>query len=136
MEKEKGLLYFFSLYTLLLLFSCKKPPFNPGFKNIGGLVIGREFCASDVTQEYWLLDFTVYPNSPQIGDTLTIGGTSFSNVLKLKGLDPFFKQIGKKVSIDYKTITPNQVISNTCSNPSPTTYLLKELFIINQGEIR
>lgn len=124
------------IVTLLTSGSCNKPPFKPDYENIGGYVIGKENCNADINQDYWLLDFTVYPNSPKIGDTLILNGTTYTNVLKLKGLDQRLKQIGMRVSIDYKTISSNKIITSGCTVATPITYPLKELFIINQGEIR
>jgi len=121
---------------LLTSGSCKKPPFKPDYKNIGGYVIGKENCNADINQDYWLLDFTVYPNSPKIGDTLILNGTTYTNVLKLKGLDPRLKQVDMKVSIDYKIISSNKIITSGCTAATAITYPLKEIFIINQGEIR
>lgn len=122
--------------TVLFFGSCNKPPFKTDYENIGGYVISKETCNADETQDYWLLDFTVYPNSPKIGDTLVLNGITYTNVLKLKGLDPRLKQIGMRVSIDYNTITPNKVTTTDCTVTSPITYSLKEIFIIHQGEIR
>jgi hypothetical protein len=124
-----------SILTVLSFGSCKKPPFKPNYENVGGRVIGKETCNTDETKDYWLLDFTVYPNSPQIGDTVFLNGITYTNVLKLKGLDQRLKQDGMRVSIDYKTITPNKVTTTGCTVTSPVTFSLKEIFIINQFEI-
>ncbi len=126
-----------SILALFIGFSCNnKEPFKPSFDNIGGYVIGNETCKTDPTQNYWLLDFTVYPNSPHIGDTLLLNGTTYTNVLKVKGLDARLKQVGMRVSIDYNGVTPNKVITTGCTISSPITYNLKEIIIINQFEIR
>ncbi len=106
------------------------------YENIGGYVIGSETCNADETQNYWLLDFTVYPNSPQIGDTLILNGNTYTNVLKVKGLDERLKQVGMRVSIDYKIVTSNNVVTAGCSVDSAITYNLKVISIIYQGEIR
>ena len=127
----------FYLFIVLLMMACNnKRPFKPDYDNIGGIVIGKETCNSNLNQDYWLLDFSVYPNSPQIGDTLTLNGITYTNVLKVKGLGERLRQIGMRVSIDYKTITPVKVVTSGCSVANPITYALKEMFIINQGEIR
>lgn len=124
------------ILTLFINGSCNKPPYKVDYKNIGGYVIGKETCNTDETQNYWLLDFTVSPNSPQVGDTLFYNGITYTNVLKLKGLDQRLKQIGMRVSIDYKIINNNKVITTGCNATTPVTYSLKEIFIINQFEIR
>jgi len=56
--------------------------------------------------------------------------------LKLKGLDERLKQINARASIDYKTVTADKIITRGCTVNTPVTYPLKEIFIINQGEIR
>jgi hypothetical protein len=130
------ILIFFSLPCLIFLSSCNnKQPYKPDYSNIGGYVIGKENCNTDESNDYWLLDFTFYPNSPQIGDTLTLNGILYTNVLKVKGLDPRFKQIGFRVSIDYKDISDRKYTSG-CTVGTPIVYFLKEIFIIDQGEIR
>lgn len=119
-----------------IIFSCNnKHPFKPNYSNIGGYVIGKETCDTNETNDYWLLDFTVYSNSPHIGDTLVLNGITYTNVLKVKGLDHRLKKIGMSVSIDYKNIS-NKELTTGCTVASPTVYFLKEIFIINQGEIR
>ncbi len=120
----------------IIFYSCNnKQPFKPDFVHIGGYVIGNETCSSNSTNDYWLLSFTIYPDSPQIGDTLTINGITYTNVLKVKGLDPRFKQIGFRVSIDYNKLS-NKMITTGCTVASPVVYSLKEMYIINQFEIR
>jgi hypothetical protein len=117
--------------------SCNtKQPFKPDYANIGGYVIGNETCSADQTKDYWLLDFTIYPNSPEIGDTLILNGITYNNVLKVKGLDPRLQQIGTRVSIDYKKVSANKIITTGCTVSSPVVYSLKEIYIINQFEIR
>ncbi|MBI1780308.1 MAG: hypothetical protein HYR66_02920 [Sphingobacteriales bacterium] len=126
----------FILFTFLVSSNCNRDPYLLPYDNIGGFVIGKETCNTDDTQDYWLLDFTVYPNTPHVGDTLILNGTTYTNVLKVKGLATGLKQIGMRVSIDYKTITSNKVITTGCTITSPVTYPLRELFSINQFEIR
>lgn len=124
------------LISFIVAGSCIKQPYKPDYENIGGYVIGKETCNTDESQDYWLLDFTVYPNSPRLGDTLILNGTTYTNVLKLKGLGSRLKQIGMRVSIDYKIVSNNKIITSGCSVSTPITYPLKEIFIINQFEIR
>jgi hypothetical protein len=75
-------------------------------------------------------------DTPQYGDTLILNGRAYTNVIKVKGLDPRLKQIGMTVAFDFKTITADKVQTTGCSVANPITYDLKELFIINQFEIR
>lgn len=132
----KRIIYFISIF-LFVGGSCNnKEPFKLPYKNIGGYVIGSETCNMNVIQNYWLIDFTVYPNSPHIGDTLALNGITYSNVLKVKGLDERLKQVGMKVSIDYNVVSTEKVITTGCTVATPIIYSLKEILIINQGEIR
>lgn len=112
-----------------------KQPYKPDYSNIAGYVIGKETCNTDDTNDYWLLDFNVYPNSLHIGDTLVLNGITYTNVLKVKGLDPRLKQIGAGVSIDYKKISGKK-LTTRCTVSSPVVYILEEIFIIHQFEIR
>lgn len=117
--------------------SCRRQgPYVPDYTNAGGYVIAKEICHADPSQDYWLVDLTYHRDTPQYGDTITINNTTFTNVVKVKGLDQRLKQIGMTVSFDFKTVTPNKVETTGCTIASPVTYKLKELFIINQGEIR
>jgi hypothetical protein len=128
---------FFVIIFCFIISSCNnKHPLKPDYSNIGGYVIGNETCNTDISNNYWLLDFTVYPNSPHVGDTFVLNNITYTNVLKVKGLDPRLKQIGMRVSIDYNKISSNKIITSGCTVPSPVIYPLKEIFIINQGEIR
>lgn len=125
-----------SVILLSLLFSCKRGAFIPDYTNTGGFVIGRETCKADETEDYWLVDLTFYPNTPQYGDTLILNGTTYTNVVKVKTLASRLKQVGMRVSFDFKTVSPNAIITTGCTVSTPVTYNLKELFIINQFEIR
>lgn len=109
------------IFSIVLLLSCRKDPAKVDYINVGGYVIGKETCKGNDADEYWLLDLTVYSNTPPYGDNLTLNGTAYSNVIKLKGLDQRLKVIGMKVSIDFKTITPDKVITSSCTVSSPIT---------------
>ena len=137
---KKNTLFYLNALVFIIVsgsISCNnKEPFKLPYDNIGGYVIGSETCNTDVTQNYWLLDFTVYPNSPQIGDTLFLNGMTYTNVLKVKGLDARLKQVGMRVAIDYNVVSSGKVITTGCTVNNPITYDLKEISIIHQFEIR
>jgi hypothetical protein len=136
--KNKSLNFFVPLLVIIfsLFSSCNtKTPFKPDYSNLAGYVIGRETCDTNETNDYWLLDFNVYPITPHVGDTLVLNNITYTNVLKVKGLDPRLKQIGMRVSIDYNKIS-NRELTTGCTVTSPVVYLLKEIFIIHQFEIR
>lgn len=133
-------LFYLITFLLTVLFfiaiSCNnKQPFKPDYKNIGGVVIGKETCNTDDANDYWLIDFNYYPDQPQRGDTLILDGIIYTNVLKVKGLDPKLKHIGIGVAIDYNKIGDRELTTG-CTVNSPVVYNLKEIFIIDQGEIR
>jgi hypothetical protein len=50
----------------------------------------------------------------------------------------FFKpqEAGKHVSIDYKVMSDARITNTGCTVANSVTYSLKEIFIINQFEIR
>lgn len=126
------------IFTILFVNSkCNnKPPFIPDYKNVKGYVIAKERCNTDSTQDYWLIDLTYLANTPQYGDTLTLNNITYTNVVKTKGLSDQLKFIGMRVSIDFKVISTDRIITTNCTVNNQVTYPLKELFIINQFEIR
>lgn len=108
---------------------CNKPPYKTTYINIGGYVIGKEYCYLDDIKDNWLLDLTVYSNSQKIGDTLTLNGITYTNVVKVKGLEQRLKQIGMRVSIDYKSISKSVIMVTYCDVATSVTYALKEIYI-------
>lgn len=116
--------------------ACKKPPYKSDTQFMAAYVIGKENCHTDPKDDYWLLDCTLDPHTPQVGDTIVINSETYTNVIKVKGLAPHLQQLGEKVAIEFKTITANRIITSGCEVASPNTYALKEMFIINQGYAR
>lgn len=117
-------------------YSCSKLPYEPDYKNIQGFVIGKEICNTDANKDYWLIDFTYGSKNPQVGDTLVLNGMTYTNVLKTKELSQQLKILGFRVSIDYRVISKDKVTTTDCSVSMAETFYLKELTILNQGEIR
>ncbi len=136
----QNLSFFLCRFSILILLvnSCKTGPYIVEGKNLKGYVIGKETCNTNETNDYWLIDFTYGSNNLHLGDTLFFNGITYTNVLKAKGnsLDESLKKIGIKVSIDYSKITSNKIITTGCTVSSPEVYALKEIYIVNQGEIR
>ncbi len=123
--------------ALIFVSSCNnKQPFITDDNNIKGYVIGKETCNKDETKDYWLIDFTYGSNNPHVGDTILVNGVTYNNVLKTKGLDQQLKITGLRVTIDYKITSSTKVTSSGCDVLNPVTYSLKELTILDQGEIR
>lgn len=123
-------------FLLFINAACNKPPSLPEFKIALGYVIGKEPCNTDETKDYWLIDLTYLQDATQYGDTLTLNGLRYTNVIKTKDLDERLKKIGMAVTMEFKVISANKVETTGCTIVNPVTYKLKELFIINQGEIR
>lgn len=129
----------FILIIAFLLFvkaHCKEGNYIPDFKIAQGYVIGKELCNTNETKDYWLIDLTYRQDAPQYGDTLVLNGTSHTNVIKTKDLAERLKKIGMVVSMEFKVVSANKVETTGCTLANPVTYNLKELFIINQGEVR
>ena len=123
-------------FTVLINSSCRTGPDIFDIKNIKGYVITKESCNRDETNDYWLIDFSYGANNANVGDTLVLNGITYTNVLKTKGLDPQLKTVGLRISIDYSIISIDKISTTGCNVTASNTYKLKELTIINQGEIR
>lgn len=113
-----------------------KGPYIMENKNVKGFVIAKENCNTNENLDYWLIDLTYLPNTPQFGDTLTLNGITYQNVVKTNELSSQLKGIGVKVSIDYKSFSPIKINTAGCNIPISQTYSLKEIYILNQFEIR
>jgi hypothetical protein len=96
---------------------------------VAGYVIGKEICDTNEKNDYWLVDLTYRPNTPQYGDTLFFNGEYYFNVVKTKGLRDTVKHIGKAVDIEFKTITSKKIETTGCNVVNPITYDLKEIFV-------
>jgi hypothetical protein len=125
------------LFSLLICSACRRDNYDSvEDKNLKGYVLGKETCNADVNQDYWLIDFTYGTFNRNLGDTLTLNGITYTNVLKTSGLVQTLKTVGLRVSIDYNSVSSNKIITSNCTVSNPVTYLLKEVSIKNQGEIR
>lgn len=125
------------LAGLLLILSCRKPPYKVDTMFIDGYVIGKETCHTDPEQDYWLIDCTKYPEfTPRVGDTIVVDNETYTNVIKVKGLAADLQQLGESVYIEYKKISTSRIVTTGCEVASPITYTLREIFIIHQGRSR
>jgi len=137
--KKKSFYAYYILTTVFVLTvntSCNKQNYIADFINAKGYVIGKETCNSTGTKDYWVIDLTYLQNTPRYGDTLLLDGTAYTNVIKTKDLAESLQHVGMAVSLDFKVISANKIETSGCTTASPVTYSLKELSIINQGEIR
>lgn len=125
------------VYLLTVSSSCKKEPYVPDYDHAGGFVIAKESCSTtDPDNDYWLVDLSVmYTATNTFGDTLTYNGIFYEHVVKTKGLLTQFKIVGKKLSFDCH-FSANKVATTGCTVASLVTYSLKEMQVINSGEIR
>src|SRR5215208_784156 len=124
------LLLFLSLY----FFCCKNKPFKPDFENAGGYVIGKEVCNTDTSQDYWLIDLSIFPLQNSYGDSLLLNGITYTHVVKTTGLASQFKIVGTRVDFDFHLSSfPVQTVN---CNVTPATYLLKEMQVLRQSELR
>lgn len=116
--------------------SCKREPFNPDFEHAGGFVIGKEICKTNPDSDYWLVDLSHPSNTvTTYGDTITISGIFYTNMIKTTQLPATFKVIGKKVSFDFHLST-SKVETTGCTVATPIIYKLKEMQVIASFEIR
>jgi hypothetical protein len=113
--------------------ACNGRPPDPNFENAGGFVIGKESCNTDTTRDYWLVDLSIFPAGNTYGDSLLLN--TYIHVVKTLGLASQFKFVGKKVDFDFR-LSSTPVQTSNCSIASPITYLLKEMQVLNQAEIR
>jgi len=123
------------LATNLCFIYCNRKNPKPNFETAGGYVIGKEKCKADTTQDYWLIDLSIYPSPSNYGDTLTLNGIACNNAVKTNQLFPQFKFIGARVGFDFY-ISPSPLQTVNCTLSNPTTFLLKKIEILRQAEIR
>jgi len=123
-----------SVMIWLTIMSCNnKYPFKPPFEDAAGTVIGREYCQKDTSSDYWLIAIhSLSSVSQQYGDTLTLNGVQYHNVIKVAGLPEKFKSAGEKVGFDFH-ISDKASITTDCSLDTPKVYKLKLAELINCG---
>ena len=135
MRFKKAFYSFFPALFGILFFTCKDKPFKPNFENAGGYVIGKERCNTDTTKDYWLIDLSIFPLQNNFGDTLDVNGTTYNHLVKTLDLAPQFKSIGKRVDFDFN-LTATRIQTNNCNTINPLTFLLRDMKVFAQGEIR
>ena len=130
------LLLISTIVITALAASCKREPFVPDFEHAGGFVIDKETCKANPDDDYWLVDLSYPLNTvTTYGDSITINGTFYTNMIKTTQLPANFKVIGKKVSFDFH-LSNTKVETSGCSITNPTIYKLKEMQVIASFEIR
>lgn len=123
---------FFLIFYGFALVGCKKQPYKNDKPTMSGYVIGRENCISDESKDFWLIDFTYFPNTEQVGDSITLNGRLFSNVLKLKLSDSAYRIIDKSISVEYTNILPAN-LTTPCEIANQTLFNLKEMIPLAIG---
>jgi hypothetical protein len=109
--------------------ACKREPFKPDFEHAAGYVIKKEICKSNADEDYWLVDLSYPLNTvTNYGDTITIDGRFYTNMIKSTKLPASFKEIGKHASFDFY-ISDTKIETIACTVVNPVTYNLKEIQI-------
>ena len=135
-DNRRTLLGLVGIFCCWCVIACKhNGAYDPPYEMAGGYVIGKEQCAGDSTQDYWLVDLSIFPLPNSYGDTLTFNGIAYSHVVKTKGLALQFKREGARVDLDF-WLSKSRVGTLNCTLINPETYALKEMQVINQAEIR
>ena len=75
------------------------------------------------------------PVRPFLAEVGADNGIFYEHMIKTKGLVSQFKIVGKKLSFDCH-FSANKVATSGCTVAIPITYNLKEMQVINSGEIR
>ena len=118
---------------LIVTIACKREPFKPNFEHAAGYVIKKETCKTNTDEDYWLVDLSHPLNTiTNYGDTITIDGRFYTNMIKTTKLPASFKEIGMHVSFDFY-ISDTNIETSECTVANPITYNLKEINIIAFG---
>lgn len=114
--------------------SCNnKHPFKPSYDGAVGYVIGKESCNTDTAYDYWLIEiFSSSSVRQQYGDTLTVNGIKYTNLIKVTGLAEQLKKAGQKVGFDFN-IADKTTLSTNCSVSTPQVYQLKLASILHSS---
>lgn len=125
------------IFSFLFIYgSCNKEPYVPPYNTAIGYIIGKEVCNSDVSKDYWLINIISSSSvQQQYGDTLTLNGIKYTNLIKTIGVTNDLKIDGQKVGFDFN-ISTNKVTTTGCNISEQVTYQLKEATIINISEAR
>ena len=103
--------------------SCNKQPFKPSYHTAVGYVIGKEICNHDTAKDYWLINIISSSSvQQQYGDTLSLNGITYTNVIKTIGIKNNFKIIGQKVGFDFTTSKDRDSTKGCILNPHQRHY--------------
>jgi hypothetical protein len=96
-----------------------------------GIVIGKEVCKTDTTNDYWMINITSSSSGQQqFGDTVLINGVQYNNVVKTGGLPNEMKKTGTKIGMDFYLSKDKKQTSN-CTMSFPVLFYLKVAEIVN-----
>jgi hypothetical protein len=115
--------------------SCSKDSDTQDFMTRTGTVIGKEYCKSDTTKDYWLVNLDTVVNKASFGDTAQIDDTTYNHVVKTLQLPDGFRVKGLRITVDFKKLSDDKVTSTDCFIQTPVTYSLKELHILYIGKL-
>lgn len=133
MGRITALIILVSFYGVLI--GCERNKFPLEIRNgmAVGTVIGKEQCNADTVKDYWLIEIHSAPTiRKQYGDTVTVGGTKYFNMIKTTGITGDLKKPGQKIGIEFN-ISDEVSSTSNCSVYKPLTYRLKIAEMINCG---
>ena len=112
--------------------SCKdNGGVTPDYVRVKGMLIGKEYCHSDTTKDYWLIALNPTENMIQYGDSLQLNDTIYAHVVKTLQLPEDVKVKGTKMIFDFKIISTDKIITPSCDIQTPVTYPLKEVTLLS-----
>lgn len=114
--------------------SCNnKRPFKVPYYGAAGTVIGKETCNADIGKDYWFIEIASSLSvRQQYGDTITLNGIKYFNVIKTAGLPEILKQNGQKVGFDFK-IAGTSALTTNCTVNNPIIYKLKVVELMSSS---
>lgn len=123
-----------STIACFIVASCNnKRPFKSPYYGAVGTVIGKETCNADIGKDYWLIEIASSSSvRQQYGDTITLNGVKYFNVIKTAGLPAILKQNGQKVGFDFK-IASTATLTTNCMVNDPTIYKLKVVELMSSS---
>lgn len=119
-------------FVACILLGCKKndikPPFLIEYLKVDGIVIGKEKCKNNQSQDYWLISFNPIDTKP-FGNQITLEGKAYTNVMKTLHLPIDAKKVGQKILIEYVSLNDVDIETTGCEVADPLTFTIHEMLI-------
>lgn len=123
-----------ALLSIILIGCNNKDPFVPDYEYGIGLIIGRETCRVNASENAWLIQFPDQnPGKKSYGETINFNGSTYPNVVKTYLLPDSLKVSGKKYFFEFYLEGKSAV--NDCDVPSPITFDLPKIRPKNIGRL-